>query len=401
MQTQYDIVIVGGGLVGLAMALSLQQSQLKVALFEKYPLRDIDTSDCLGSCEAEQIDNRVSAINPANFNWLGGLGVTQHLPSERVSYYDKMHVWEADGTSQIEFDAAEVAQPFLGTILENKVLRAAMLKQLQAQGDVDIIDNVAIKAMLTHSSYNELALEDGRFTQCRLVIGADGGQSQLRQLARVQVNQTDYAQRALVATVKTAHPHQQTAWQRFTPSGPVAFLPLVDPHLCSIVWSLDNATYEAIADQLNTEFAALLARFFGARLGEVTLLSNVASFPLSAKHAQDYLAERLALIGDAAHTIHPLAGQGVNLGFQDVASLANLIAQLNLKHKDFGLRAYLRPFERERKFYNQATLHAMSGLKSIYAAQNLPTTLFRNLAVSQINRSSSIKSLLIKQAMGF
>ena len=252
------------------------------------------------------------------------------------------------------------------------------------------------------SDGEENKLERNRSTfKKQYTIGADGANSLVRRKLDIESKQTPYEQIAFVINVKTELPHQDTAWQRFTPTGPVAFLPLANKNLCSIVWSLDKLLADGLHNISTNEFVKKLQLAFESKLGKVTPVSQHFGFPLIKRHSQTYLKQRVALIGDAAHTIHPLAGQGVNLGFQDAKCLANRIIELKNQNKDFGLKENLRPFERERKTENLGMQNAMSGFKHLFANQTMPVTLVRNFAMSTLNEIPMAKELMIKKAMGF
>ncbi len=402
MSSKYDIIISGGGMVGLAMAASLAESDLKILLLEKQNLLELLPDALLKNqkINEQDFDVRVSAISPGNRRFLGKLNAWQNIPIQRQTNYQKMKVWDGDGTGKIEFSAAEIAQPDLGVIVENKVLQAALLKSIQAYGNIQCCFELELQQLEIFDDDVTLELSDGSEVRGRLLIAADGANSMVREKRSIESKQTSYSQVAFVANVKTELPHQNTAWQRFTPFGPVAFLPLVDEHLCSIVWSLDQDKAGSIENISSNQFAEKLQQAFESRLGQVTAVSKHYGFPLIKRHSQSYLADRVALVGDAAHTIHPLAGQGVNLGFQDVACLSKLILSLQQQQRDFGLKQNLRPFERERKTENIIMQNTMSGFKHLFANQTMPVTLVRNWAMSVLDNLPMAKEMIIKKAMG-
>lgn len=398
-KVQYDIIIVGGGMVGLAMAAALAKTSLKIAVIERSNFSPIDLNS--------QLNTRVSAISPGNQIFLSELNAWQQLVESRVADYELMKVWDADGSGKVEFDAAELAQPKLGSIVENNNLRMALHKSLLNSANVGLIANTEIEAIETSVNKVELLIGEltsgtssQRIIRAKLLIGADGAFSSVRQHLNISCDEMPYQQTAFVANVITEKPHQDTAWQRFTPQGPVAFLPLPEPNLCSVVWSIDNSHAEKLKSLSKKEFAVKLANAFENKLGRVDLVSDFQGFPLVKRHAQSYLADRCVLIGDAAHTIHPLAGQGVNLGFQDVACLSELISQLLAKQRDIGLKQNLRRFERQRKAENSLMQESMSGFKWLFSQQNMPLTLARNWAMTRVNNASLLKQIIIQRAMG-
>lgn len=402
MSSKFDIIVVGGGMVGLAMVASLAESGLKILIIEKQNLSKAISPDLLldKTVNDTGFDVRVSAISPGNRSFLSKLNVWQNLPQQRQANYQKMKVWDADGTGKIEFSAAKIAQPNLGVIVENRVIQAALLKRIQAFGNVHCSFGLELEQMASFDDHVEVNLSDGSQYKSRLLIGADGANSIVRQKLGIKSKQTSYEQIALVANVKTELPHQFTAWQRFTPTGPVAFLPLPNENLCSVVWSLDQQKADILQTISKKEFANKLQYAFESKLGKVTAVSKHFGFPLVKRHTQSYLEHRVALVGDAAHTIHPLAGQGVNLGFQDVTCLSELISKLYQQQRDFGLKQNLRPFERERKTENLVMQNAMSAFKNLFANQSMPVTLIRNFAMSALDNLPIAKDVLIKKAMG-
>jgi 2-octaprenylphenol hydroxylase len=399
---KYDITIIGGGMVGLTMAVSLSDSDLKVLLIEKQDLNQVLDSDLFDAkvVTDDQFDVRVSAISPGNRAFLSRLGAWQNIPKQRQAAYEHMRVWDGDGTGKIEFSAAKIAQPDLGVIVENRMIQLALLKQIKDSRNVNCEFGHELDSIQTSDKSAELILTNGQSYQSKLVIGADGAHSVVKKLVGIDSNENDYSQIAYVANVKTELSHQNTAWQRFTPFGPVAFLPLANENLCSIVWSLDTDKANKLKDISTQEFVEKLQQAFESKLGQLKAVSKHYGFPLIKRHSQSYLSHRIALVGDAAHTIHPLAGQGVNLGFQDVASLAKLILQLDSQERDYGLVANLRPFERERKTENMLMQNAMSGFKHLFANQSMPVTLLRNFAMSALNDIPMVKETIIKKAMG-
>ncbi|MGB0495671.1 MAG: UbiH/UbiF/VisC/COQ6 family ubiquinone biosynthesis hydroxylase [Kangiellaceae bacterium] len=402
MSNKFDIIVVGGGMVGLAMAAALAESKLKILLIEK---QDLDTSLSNGLLENQPIedqefDTRVSAISPGNRQFLSQLQAWQNIPKFRQANYEHMKVWDGDGSGKIEFSAAKIAQRDLGVIVENQVIQTALIKQIKSFGNIETRFGVGLKEIESLVDEVMVVIDNGESYKSQLLIGADGANSAVKEKLGMNTTQLDYEQIAFVANVKTEKPHQNTAWQRFTPYGPVAFLPLANENLCSVVWSIDKEQAESLKDIDKQAFAKKLQFAFESKLGEVTAVSEYSGFPLVKRHSQNYLSDRVALVGDAAHTIHPLAGQGVNLGFQDVACLSKLILKLNSQQRDIGKKENLRSFERERKTENLIMQNAMSGFKNLFANQSMPVTLLRNFAMSAVDKMPMAKEMIIKKAMG-
>lgn len=397
-----DIIIIGGGMVGLTMAAAIIDSGLKVLVVEQGDFKAIENSNLLIDeipLDSE-INSRVSAISPGNQNYLTQLGIWDSIPNSRLGNYEKMHVWDANGTGKITFDAAETAASHLGTIVENEAIRAAALKRLSTTQNIECINGCMIKEIHSNERYLDVELSSKEVIRAQLLVGADGAHSTVRKLCSMTYQQQTYSQRAFVANVKTSLPHENTAWQCFTQTGPVAFLPLFSDNLCSIVWSLDEDKAKNVSQLNHENFAFQLAKAFENKLGDLELISDFQSFPLIKRHSDRYLFNRCVLVGDAAHTIHPLAGQGANLGFQDVELLSQIICKLNRQQRDFGLIANLRPYERERKSKNMIMQEAMSGFKWLFGHSGFAPVMLRNLGLSQIDRFQWIKQSIIRHAMG-
>ncbi|MET1256147.1 UbiH/UbiF/VisC/COQ6 family ubiquinone biosynthesis hydroxylase [Aliikangiella maris] len=408
-RTDYDVLIVGGGMVGLAMAASLCDSSLKIGVLERQDFSSVDQPSLLTEQQvaANDYDIRVSAINPANQAFLSSFDVWQKIPSCRLANYEKMFVWDALGQGKIEFDAAKLGRAFLGTIVENRVLRAALYQRLMNTSNVTLLTNHSIDQIinLAASTNNEsvtVALANGEQIKCRFLIGADGANSLVRQQLIIGNSSQPYEQSAYVVNVQCELPHQNTAWQRFTEFGPVAFLPLPDEKLCSIVWSIDTVQANALKlkNLTASAFAEKLASFFESRLGQLEIISPIQNFPLISQHSETYLTRRCALIGDAAHTIHPLAGQGVNLGLQDALSLSQQIKAQLSAGRDFTNIANLRAFERIRKQQNYLMQASMSGFKWLFGSNQMPVVLLRNSLLTQMNQLELVKQQFISHAMG-
>jgi len=410
MKTKTDVIIVGGGMVGLTMAVALAESQLKVVVLERDDFSMLDDAEYFNApakSQGESSDGsvdyelRVSAINPVNQTYLEHLAVWQKIPPFRQACFEKMYVWDGQGSGSIEFDAADIGLPRLGAIIENRVLRMALYQRIKSFSNIELVAGASIEQISPKESQVDIVLQNGERLLAQLLIGADGAFSKVRSLLNIAQNESAYQQHAYVATVQTELPHQNTAWQRFTPIGPVAFLPLPEPHLCSVVWSLDDSQAESLRGISAQQFGDKLGKAFEYRLGEVKTLSEFRAFPLIKRHSERYLANRCALIGDAAHTIHPLAGQGVNLGLQDVACLSRCITELSAQKRDFGLQANLRTYERQRKLHNTMVQNAMSGFKQLFSNSSMAATLIRNMGLSLLNQNTSLKQAVIRQAMGF
>jgi len=387
----YDIIIVGGGTVGLTQALALKNSGLSVAVVESHVSESMPTG-------APQL--RVSALTLASENILQNLGAWQHLDLNRLCSYENMQVWDKDSFGKIAFSADQVQKKQLGHIVENQAIRHSLWVQAQSSSHIELLAPKKIKQLIFGQQECFITLDDNSQLTARLVIGADGANSTVKKQANLAQTFWDYDQHAIVATVKTALPHNHTARQIFTATGPLAFLPLWDAHHCSIVWSQDEPIAAELLKLSNQAFNKSLTAAFDCTLGLCELVSDRQSYPLKMRYARQWVGNRVAIIGDAAHTIHPLAGQGANLGILDAAALAEQIIRLVEQDKDFGLAKNLRPFERWRKTEAVKMVSAMEGFKRLFAGDQPIKKLIRDTGLSLANHSSITKQKIIQHAMG-
>lgn len=394
MASHHDVLIVGAGIVGSCLALALgRSSKLKVGLVEAAtppPARE----------PWQNYDLRVSAITHASENIFKNLGVWQGMQAQRISPFREMRVWDTAGIGEIHFDSAEIGESHLGHIIENRVIQSTLLEQCQHLSNVELYTPAQSTGLAQGDREIYLELEGGRRLGAHLLVGADGASSPVRQWAGISSRGWDYQQKGIVATVQTEKSHQETAWQRFLPNGPLAFLPLDDPYRCSIVWSTmpnDAAQLLALEDKA---FAAALAAAFEYRLGAIEVIGPRAAFPLRLRHAKTYIQPRLALVGDAAHTIHPLAGQGVNLGLLDATALAEVVVAAQSSKKELGSFATLRHFERWRKGDNLAMQLTMDGFKRLFGNTWPPVRVARNLGLAATNAAAPLKRLIMYRASG-
>ncbi|QXW28004.1 FAD-dependent 2-octaprenylphenol hydroxylase [Aeromonas sanarellii] len=392
MQMQeVDVVIVGGGMVGLGLAAALKQSTLRVAVVEgRLP------DPVLGAAP----DNRVSALSLASQRILQGVGAWDGIAARRLQPYERMQVWEQDSFGQIAFDAASLRQGALGHIVENRAIQLALLEAIGGAGNIQLLTPARAKSLQSSAAGALLLLEDGRALSASLVVAADGAHSWVRRQADIPLTSWDYGHHALVATVRCAEPHEAVARQIFTPQGPLAFLPLWEPDLCSIVWSVPAKRAEALCALDDERFSRQLTAAFDGRLGLCKVEGARSAIPLTARYARDFARERLVLVGDAAHTIHPLAGQGVNLGLLDAAALAEQILKHHGAGADIGLLTNLRGYERWRKSEAARMLAAMEGLKRLFAGSNPLKKLVRGVGLCAVDALGPLKQGMIRAAMG-
>ena len=387
-----DVAIVGGGMVGLAVACGLQGSGLRVAVIEQSLPAPV--------APASEPQLRVSAINAASEKLLAKLGVWEAILASRASRYHGMEVWDRDSFGRIAFDDASLGFGHLGHIIENGVIHHALWQKAQSLKEATLLAPAALQQIAWGENEAFLTLQDGNMLTAKLVVGADGASSWLRGKADIPLTAWDYRHHALVATIRTAEPHGAVARQAFHAEGILAFLPLGDPHLCSIVWSLAPEEAERMQQADEASFNRALNVAFDNRLGLCEVQSERQVFPLTGRYARQFAAHRLALVGDAAHTIHPLAGQGVNLGFMDAAELIDEIRRLHGQGKDFGQHFYLRRYERSRKHSAALMLAGMQGFRELFAGTNPAKKLLRDIGLKLADTLPGVKPQLIRQAMG-
>ncbi len=395
MEIRADLLIVGAGMVGSALALALQGSGLNVIVVDGGPL-SVKPFDAQAMFEP-----RVSALSAASQRILQRLGAWEGIASRRTSPYGEMQVWDGSGTGQIHFSAASVHADVLGHIVENRVVQDALLDRLH-DCDIGLLANARLEQMRRSGDDWLLTLADGRLLRAPLVIAADGANSAVRRLTGTQTREWDYQHHAIVTSVRTSNPHRKTAWQRFTDNGPLAFLPLQreGEHWCSIVWSVTPKEAERLTALDDDAFCRELEQAFEGRLGPVLAVDPRVCVPLRQRHAKRYVAEGLALIGDAAHTIHPLAGQGVNLGFLDAAVLAEVLLHANERGERLADVRVLSRFERRRMPHNLALMAAMEGFERLFQADQLPLRWLRNTGLKMVNQMPEAKATFVRQALG-
>lgn len=391
--TSFNVAIVGGGMVGGTLACALARGGLSVALVEASPPRPVRDWG-----PGTPFDLRVSALTRASEAVLRQAGVWAGVERRRLAPFREMRVWDAGSAGAIHFDAAELAEPALGHIVENRALVEAIDERLAELPGVTRIEperpvNLEVRGKAARLHLSGGAIEAG------LVVGADGARSRVRELAGIGLHRSGYGHSALVATVRTDLPHGETAWQRFLPTGPLAFLPLPGGH-CSIVWSAPPPRVEEWLALPADDFAEALETASEGRLGRVVWVGERASHPLYRQHAERYVGPRVALVGDAAHTIHPLAGQGVNLGILDAAALAEVVLAAWRAGGDPGALPVLRRYERWRKGHNLLVQAAMDGFRVLFASELAPVRLARGLGLRAADAAGPFKTLVMRHAMG-
>ena len=386
----YDVAIVGGGMVGLATAIGLANADLNVVVIDAGTTQAVSGEPKL----------RVSAINKASQQLLENLGAWQYLDDSRVSPYQKMSVWDKDGLGKIEFDAHSISEAYLGSIIENDAISYALAKRASEISNITYIENQRLERVAFGEREAWLTLANGDNVSAAVVVAADGANSWVRQQCSIPLTFWDYGHHAIVATVRTELAHDATARQAFLPGGPLAMLPLYDDNLCSIVWSVSPDQAEQLLALDDIEFGKALTAALDGRLGMCQVVSERQSFPLRMRYARHFARHRLVLAGDAAHTIHPLAGQGVNLGFLDAASIIETFTELHEQGKDLGEYSHLRALERWRKAEAMEMIATMEGFKRLFAGSNPLKKAMRDIGLTLVDNVAGLKTVFIKQAMG-
>ncbi|OOG37747.1 UbiH/UbiF/VisC/COQ6 family ubiquinone biosynthesis hydroxylase [Rhodanobacter sp. C05] len=386
-----DVAVVGGGMVGAAAALALARAGFSTALLEARAPTAWSMDD--------EVDLRVVGLAPSSLALLKDLGVWTSIRDARVGPYAHMHVWDAESGAAIDFDAASEGHDLLGYIVENSLVQWTLWQALEAAG-VRRLCPAEVKGFEAREDRIQLELADGETLAAGLLVAADGAASPLRQLAGIGTRGRDYAQRAVVAHVRTERPHENTAWQRFLPSGPLALLPLADGR-SSIVWSLPEAEAQRVLALDEQAFLDELGLASDFRLGRILAATRRAAFPLKLQLAESYQADRFVLLGDAAHAVHPLAGQGVNLGLRDVAELRDTLLAARNAGRDIGARHVLRRYARRRRSADTLDALGFDALARIYAWQSPALVAARGLGVRLLDHLAPLKRRIAGHAAGF
>lgn len=397
-----DVVITGAGMVGLTLANLLAKQGKSIAI--------IDRNQVAAFKENQEVQSRVTAVSPGSQAIFEYVGAWSAMQEKRVSPFTNMHVWDEEGDSNIQFNASDMGRNNLGHIVENFVIQTSLHEALQQQSNVEWFLPEHIRKVNTFKDHVEVELESGAVISAKLLVGADGGRSTVRNLAEIAYHEKSYQQMGLVALVETEQPHENTAWQRFLSTGPLALLPLnsgaknypktnkpSNNNQCSIVWSVSEDYADELMKLNEHEFADALTQASDMQLGSITLTSKCAAFPLISGQAESMVQPRVALVGDAAHALHPLAGQGANLGFTDAAVLADVLEQTE---RDIGSLKVLRKYERARVGETQIMQTAMDSFVAAFGSSNQAMVTARNAALRTADSIQPVKKFFMKHAMG-
>lgn len=405
MLEAYDIAIVGAGAIGAALACDLMREapHLRIALIEANPESPAPVSP-------DRFDLRVAALSPKTVQYLRDLELWSAIEQQRLCAYRSMVVWDGQSTGAIDFHAADIHTETLGYIVENTVLLHSLHRRLEQNAAVQWFRANRLASLaegVDDSTPLMLTLETGEQLTAELVVAADGAHSSVRQLAGFTTREWDYGQTAIITTVQTEMSHQHTAWQCFTPHGALAFLPLPDrqvdgqtQHYCSIVWSLNDDVVTDYMGCTSQEFCRHLELAFEQRLGRVLDIDERCSIPLRQRHARTYSQPRIALIGDAAHTVHPLAGQGMNLGFYDAMVLSEEVRRAVHRGYSLGEPALLKRYERRRKGHNLAAMAGMELFKRLFGSRAPGVVALRSAGLNWTRQQAWLKRYFIEAAAG-
>jgi 2-octaprenyl-3-methyl-6-methoxy-1,4-benzoquinol hydroxylase/2-octaprenylphenol hydroxylase len=388
---ELDAIVVGGGAIGTALALGLARDGLEVALVEARAPKPWGAGD--------DVDLRVVALAADARALLEDLGAWPAIAAARIGPYRRMRVWDALAPGELAFDAAENGQAALGWIVENALIQHALWAAIGAGPNVRLHCPAEVERVDNDDDGVSATLADGTRLRARVLVAADGAESPVRTALGIGCENRGYAQRAVVANVATARPHEDTAWQRFLPGGPLAFLPLADGR-SSIVWSLPDAEAARVLALEDAAFRTELGAAFDFRLGEIVSSTPRAAFPLRLRLAKRYVAGRSVLAGDAAHVVHPLAGQGMNLGFRDVASLRRILRDASARGGDVGAAHVLRRYERERRSENALAARGLDAIERLFGASDPLTPVLRGAGLALVDRIAPVKHLFASIAAG-
>jgi len=387
---EFDVVVVGAGMVGATVACGLGGSSLRVAVVEQSLPENFSSE--------QPHDLRVSALSIASKNILQAVGAWQGILNRRFCPFRRMRVWETAGDT--EFNSDDISLPELGYIVENRVTQLALLDSLADFNNIEMIAPVKIQSInYSTSGETTLQLDDGSSLQTKVLVAADGGNSRVRQTVGLGVTSWDYKQHALVIYVETDYGQQDITWQRFVPSGPQAFLPLTG-NFGSIVWYNSADEIRRLKLLSSEDLISELTDAFPSCLGKIKQVPGKASFPLKRQHAQQYIKPGIALVGDAAHMINPLAGQGVNIGLLDAAALVEVLIEAKTKGEDIASVSILRRYEKMRRHDNLRMMTLMDAFYRVFSNDILPIKFFRNMGLGLVERVIPAKNKVMRMAIG-
>ena len=385
----YDVLIIGGGMAGLILAAALGSAGVSTAVIEPLaPEKLLDTG----------FDGRTTAIAGGSRNALTSIGVWPGMGDEAADILE-IRVSDEHSPLFLHYDHAELDDGPLGHIVENRIIRSVLLERLTTLSSVKLFFGRRVESLDREGQFARAFLSDGTTLVAQLAIATDGRGSPTRKAANINVRQWRYPQIGIVCTVQHQYPHHGVAQEKFLPAGPFAILPMTGQR-SSIVWTEKAELAPALLEVPDQEFAEELQIRFGDYLGDLEIVGPKFSYPLGLLHAEHYIAPRLALAGDAAHAIHPIAGQGLNIGIRDAAALAEIIVDALRLGLDPGSVNVLEGYERWRRFDNTMMIAATDGLNRIFSNDVGPIKFARDVGLAAVNRTPPLKRLFMRHAMG-
>ena len=391
-KTSSDVIVIGGGIVGATLAALLCRNGITCTVVEFRQEFEENNKN--------SVDPRALALSVATINILASIGIWQMLPVDKVGRFREMYVWDKNSKGKIHFNSADICQPELGYVIEQSVIQELLNSSMGRLAGVSIVRGCSIASYIVDNNQVSVQLTDGSQLTAQLLVGADGVNSKARQVVGIENMVHDYDQRAVVSMVTTTLSHGDVARQRFLDNGPLAFLPMYDPYTSAIVWSTNPEHAHELMDMTSRDFNSELQLAFDNELGEVKNSGPRLGYPLTRAQAKNYCSDRFALIGDAAHSVHPLAGQGANLGILDAASLSEVIVSARNKRRNIASRSVLRRYERWRKGENYQMMIILDGFKYVFENQAAVVRNLRGFALSSVNILPYIKHLIMLRAMG-
>jgi 2-octaprenylphenol hydroxylase len=385
-----EVAIVGAGMAGLSLGLALAQNGIDCVV--------IDRNAATLNWPSDSFDRRTVALNPPTVDFLYQLGAWQHLPTERLGRMEKIIAWDSTEAS-IQFDAQEAGKPLLAFVLENREVVRALWQAASQQPHLRVLAPINLLGVDQQDTHSTLLSEDGPHIRAQCVVGADGKHSWLREQTGFTLEHHSYNQQALVTVISSETAHENTARQAFLNTGPIGLLPLAHPQQWSLIWSADMTFAEDLKTQDETEFNRTLTNALNYQLGRCRTLAPLVSIPLNMQHLTRYIDQRIAFVGDSAHSIHPLAGQGINLGLADVAALSKQLSAAKKQKKDLGAVRHLRAYERERRHQNQQMITAMRFFRECFADECLIASQLRGLGIRSLNKLPLLKKTLMRHVM--
>lgn len=393
MSTQdYHIIILGGGITGAYLAAKLSNSSFRITLVDQHALLN-------GQFKPNSYDLRVSAINRYSETCFKEIQAFDAMEKMRVSPYLAVSINETRTQNEFTFRAIDLGEKNLGHIIENSVMSDALYSLLKHKKNITIIENFSAETIEYEEETLCLKSSTGQTLRGQLLVAADGKHSWIRKQAKISTIQKPYHHSAIVAIIETEKPHQQTAYQHFLPHGPLAFLPLRESHLCSIVWTNTENEANQLLALSEEDFNRHLMEAFSGKLGTTQLRSKRAAFKLDFQHAKNYIANRIALIGDAAHTIHPMAGLGLNFGIRDADVLADCLLKAKIQNRDIGKAYTLGQYQRKQRSRNLLSLYGVNFLEWFFCSKSIPLQYIKKPALSLVNNFPFIKHFFAKQAL--